>query len=123
MAADTFYKIKYVSNIFHISYTYKKTKKTKLMIFFVFYILVFRVIIGGALYTFFEEDADALSGKTLIPFSTHAGSGLSGFDSKLAGACPDSTVGIGLAISGADTQNNQDQVRQSVNDWIDGLGY
>lgn len=75
------------------------------------------------MYTFFEENADALSGKTLIPFSTHAGSGLSGFDSKLAGACPDSTVGTGLAISGADTQNNQDQVRQSVNEWIDGLGY
>ena len=75
------------------------------------------------MYTFFEENADALSGKTLIPFSTHAGSGLAEFDSKLVGACPNSTVGTGLAISGADAQNNQDQVRQSVNGWIDGLGY
>ncbi len=75
------------------------------------------------MYTFFEGNRDALSGKTLIPFSTHAGSGLSGFDSKLSGACPDSTVGTGLAISGTDAQNNQDSVRESVNNWLSGLGY
>ena len=74
-------------------------------------------------YTFFEENADGLSGKILIPFSTHAGSGLSGFDTKLAGACPNSTVGTGLAIKGADTQNDQDSVKQRVNDWLTGLGY
>ena len=34
------------------------------------------------LYTFFETNGDALAGKTLIPFSTHEGSGLSGFDKK-----------------------------------------
>ncbi len=75
------------------------------------------------MYTFFEENADALAGKTLIPFSTHAGSGLSGFDEKLASACPDSTVGEGLAISGKDAQNDQDSVRNEVNDWLAGLGY
>ena len=75
------------------------------------------------MYTFFEGNRDALAGKTLIPFSTHAGSGLSGFDSKLSGACPDSTVGTGLAISGTDAQNNQDSVRESVNNWLSGLGY
>ena len=40
------------------------------------------------MYTFFEENADALSGKTLVPFSTHEGSGLSGFDKKLSSAIP-----------------------------------
>ena len=75
------------------------------------------------MYTFFEENADALAGKTLIPFSTHAGSGLSGFDEKLASACPDSTVGEGLAISGKDAQNDQDSVKNEVNDWLAGLGY
>lgn len=75
------------------------------------------------MYTFFEGNRDALAGKTLIPFSTHAGSGLSGFDSKLSGACPDSTVGTGLAISGTDAQNNQDSVRESVDSWLSGLGY
>lgn len=39
-------------------------------------------------------NADALAGKTLIPFSTHAGSGLADFDGKLASACPDSTIGM-----------------------------
>lgn len=69
-------------------------------------------------YTFFENHADGLAGKTLIPFSTHAGSGLSGFDNKLAAACPNSTIGTGLAVSGSDAQNNQDSVRSTVHDWI-----
>lgn len=75
------------------------------------------------MYTFFENNADALSGKMLIPFSTHAGSGLSGFDKKLSSACPGSTVGEGLAVAGKDAQNNQDSVRETVNDWLTGLGY
>ena len=75
------------------------------------------------MYTFFENNREGLAGKTLIPFSTHEGSGLSGFDSKLSSACPDSTVGEGLAIRGNDCQNNQDSVRSSVNEWLTGLGY
>ena len=74
------------------------------------------------MYTFFEENTDALAGKTLIPFSTHEGSGLSGFDRSLASSCPDSTVGEGLAIRGSDAQNDQDNVRSTVNDWISELG-
>ena len=73
------------------------------------------------MYTFFEENTDALAGKTLIPFSTHEGSGLSGFDRSLASSCPDSTVGEGLAIRGSDAQNDQDNVRSTVNDWISEL--
>ena len=74
-------------------------------------------------YTFFENNADSLAGKTLIPFSTHVGSGLSGFDRKLSSALPNITVGEGLAISGSDAQNNQDSVRTKVNDWLSGLGF
>lgn len=73
------------------------------------------------LYTFFENNAEALAGKTLIPFSTHEGSGLSGFDKKLASACPNSTVGEGLAIRGNDCQNDKEGVRQRVTDWLSGL--
>ena len=73
------------------------------------------------MYTFLENEN--LSGKTLIPFSTHEGSGLSGFDSKLASACPDSDVLAGLAIRGNDAQNNQESVRNTVNEWLSGLGY
>ena len=75
------------------------------------------------MYTFFENNSEGLAGKTLIPFSTHEGSGLSGFDTKLSTACPDSTVGEGLAIRGNDCQNNRDSVRSSVNEWLTGLGY
>ena len=74
-------------------------------------------------YTFFEENADALAGKTLIPFSTHEGSGLSGFDRKLEAAIPGATVLDGLAIRGNDAQNNQDNVRETVKNWLSDLGY
>ena len=75
------------------------------------------------MYTFFEENADALSGKNLVPFSTHEGSGLSGFDSKLTAACPDSNVLEGLAIRGNDAQNKREEVKETVNTWLKNLGY
>ncbi len=75
------------------------------------------------MYTFFEQNRDALAGKTLIPFSTHEGSGLSGFDKKLGSAIPGATVGKGLAIRGNDAQNKQDSVRDSVNGWLKDLGF
>jgi len=71
-------------------------------------------------YTYFE--ANDFTGKNLAPFSTHAGSGLSGFDSKLAKAAPGATVLEGLAIAGTDAQNDQDSVRNKVQDWITKLG-
>lgn len=73
------------------------------------------------MYTVFENND--FSGKTLIPFSTHEGSGLSGFDKKLSAACPDSTVLEGFAIRGNDAQNKQDDVRGEVTSWINNLGY
>ena len=75
------------------------------------------------MYTFFEENAEDLAGKNLVPFSTHEGSGLSGFDKKLSKACPDSAVLTGLAVRGNDCQNRQDSVRTAVNDWLAGLEY
>ena len=73
------------------------------------------------MYTFFENED--LSGKTLIPFSTHEGSGLSGFDRKLSEACPDAEIAEGLAIRGDDAQNNQENVRAAVKEWVLSLGY
>ena len=75
------------------------------------------------MYTFFEENAAALAGKNLVPFSTHEGSGLSGFDKKLSSAVPGSTVLKGLAVRGNDCQNRQDDVRKSVDSWIGALGF
>ena len=68
-------------------------------------------------------DNEGLSGKKLVPFSTHEGSGLSGFDRKLESACPNSTILDGLAIRGNDCQNKQDSVRSEVSEWLKGLGY
>ena len=73
------------------------------------------------MYTVFE--ASDFSGKTLIPFSTHEGSGLSGFDKKLESACPGATVEKGLAVRGNDAQNAQEKVRDSVSDWLSELGF
>ncbi len=73
------------------------------------------------LYTFFES-AD-LSGKTLIPFSTHEGSGLAGFDRKLSAAVPGADVKKGLAIRGADCQNDRAGVQTKVQSWLNELGY
>ncbi|MBQ7715267.1 MAG: flavodoxin [Clostridia bacterium] len=72
-------------------------------------------------YTFFES-VD-LSGKDLVPFSTHEGSGLSGFDGKLASAVPGATVLTGQAFRGSDCQNKQADVKAAVENWINGLGY
>ena len=73
------------------------------------------------MYTVFENND--FPGKKLVPFSTHEGSGLSGFDSKLQSECPDSEVLEGLAVRGNDCQNDQDSVKTSVNEWLSGLGY
>ena len=73
------------------------------------------------MYTVFENND--FSGKTLIPFSTHEGSGLSGFDKKLQSACPDAEVLKGLAVRGNDAQNNQEKVRESVSSWLSELGF
>ena len=73
------------------------------------------------MYTYFES-AD-LSGKNLIPFSTHEGSGLSGFDKKLSSAVPDANVLTGLAIRGNDCQNDKTGVESKVDEWLSELGY
>lgn len=73
------------------------------------------------MYTFFENED--LAGKKLIPFSTHEGSGLANFDTALSEECPNSEVLEGLAIRGQDAQNDQENVKLTVKDWLSGLGY
>ena len=67
-------------------------------------------------YTFLESYD--FSGKTIIPFCTHAGSGNAGTQSKIQAAVPNATVKEVLAISGGDTQNNQERVKKSVTEWL-----
>ena len=71
------------------------------------------------MYTLFEKID--MNGKTVIPFSTHGGSGLSGFDSKLKRLYPNANILRGLAITGTDAQNKKDNVRSEVDKWIDSL--
>ncbi|MBQ3892317.1 MAG: flavodoxin [Mailhella sp.] len=71
------------------------------------------------MYSFFEKEH--LEGKVLVPFCTHAGSGLSGFDKKLAAACPGSRVAPGLALTGADTQHHPGRIAEAVDGWLEKL--
>ena len=74
-----------------------------------------------AVYTFLETYD--FSGKTIIPFCTHEGSGLSGTARSIEGACPGVTVLDGLAIRGSVAQNQQDEAKSDVAAWLDGLNY
>lgn len=71
------------------------------------------------MYTLFEK-VD-MNGKTIVPFSTHGGSGLSGFDTKLKRLYPNANVTKGLAITGTDAQNKKDDVRKEVDNFIESL--
>lgn len=72
-----------------------------------------------AVYTFIEKHN--WNGKTVVPFCTHEGSGLSGTERKLKNACKGATVSEGLAIKGTIAQNSQAQARQSVKKWLESI--
>lgn len=68
-------------------------------------------------YTFIEKHRWA--GKTVIPFCTHEGSGLSGTEKYIANACKSAEVEKGLAVKGATAQNKQEQARMAVAQWLE----
>ena len=74
-----------------------------------------------AVYTFLENYD--FSGKTIIPFCTHEGSGLSGTARNIENACPGVTVLDGFAIRGSVAQNEQDKAKSDVVKWLDELDY
>ena len=65
----------------------------------------------------FLESYD-FSGKTLIPFNTHEGSGQSGTQSRIEAAIPAAEVLNGLAIRGATAQNDTAAAKSAVETWI-----
>ena len=73
-----------------------------------------------AVYTFLESYD--WNGKTVIPFSTHAGSGLAGTEGKIASACSDAEFLDGFTISGQTAQNDRDAARRDVLEWLDRIG-
>ena len=70
-------------------------------------------------YTFIEKHD--WNGKTVVPFCTHEGSGLSSTESYIAEACKGATVAKGLAVRGETAQNNRDQASKTVNAWLEEL--
>lgn len=69
-----------------------------------------------AVYTFIEKHSWV--GKTVIPFCTHEGSGLSGTERKLKDACKGATISEGLAVKGTTAQNLQPQALKIVQTWV-----
>ncbi|MCM1151410.1 MAG: flavodoxin [Alistipes sp.] len=70
-----------------------------------------------AVYTFLEKHD--WQGKTILPFCTHEGSGLSGTEHRITDACKGATVGKGLAVRGATAQNKRDEAKKAVQAWIE----
>ena len=64
----------------------------------------------------FLESYD-LSGKTIIPFCTHGGSGLSNTETTIADITG-GTMKDGFAISGTTAQNDRDTAKSKVTDWL-----
>ncbi len=72
-------------------------------------------------YTFLE--AHDWNGKTVIPFCTHAGSGLSNAESSIADTCSGAEILEGFAIAGTTAQNEQEKAEEAVMEWLEGLEY
>ena len=70
------------------------------------------------MYTFFDQYD--LSGKTILPFNTHAGSGDGGTYSTIKGLEPAATVLAGLAIAGSSIGDSDS--KQRIHEWIDASG-
>ena len=68
------------------------------------------------LYTFFETYD--FSGKTIVPFNTHGGSGFSGTQETIAELEPNATMLEGKSIS----RNSIEGAEQEIIDWLDGIG-
>ena len=66
-------------------------------------------------YTFLE--CYDFSGKTIVPFCTHEGSGMGRSEKDIAKACPKSTVLEGLAIHGTSASSAESK----VSSWVDRL--
>ena len=72
------------------------------------------------MYTFLEQYD--FSGKTVIPFNTHEGSGDAGTYQTIASQLPEAKVNTdGLAIDGK-TARTEDGKQQTI-EWLKGLGF
>ena len=86
------------------------------------------VFIGGpvwwgtypqVMFTFFKKHAGDLEGKTVIPFTTHEGSGLANCVEDVKAAFPGANVQKGYSIYGHEVRTEKNKVEK----WLKGLGY
>ena len=68
-------------------------------------------------------ESNDFSGKKIIPFCTHGGSGLAGTEREIKDACPKAEVLQGLAIVGKTAQNDSAAAEKDVDAWLKNLGY
>lgn len=61
------------------------------------------------MYTFLEHYD--LSGKRIVPFCTHEGSGLAKSVEEIAKVCPGAVLGEALAVKGCEVEENAERVR------------
>lgn len=74
-----------------------------------------------AVYTFLESYD--FSGKTIIPFCTHAGSGLASTKESIVDTCSSAEVLDGFSIAGTTAQNSQEKARTAVTEFLQESGF
>ena len=67
-------------------------------------------------YTFLEKHD--LNGKTIVPFCTHEGSGLSGTDGNIKRLYKNITMKTALVMRGATAQNQRKDAEKQVDEWL-----
>lgn len=65
-----------------------------------------------AVFTFLEQYD--FSGKTILPFCTHEGSGMGNSESDIKALCVDAKVGKGFAITG----NKVNKAKKDIENWL-----
>lgn len=71
------------------------------------------------MFTFFKKHQNDLKGKTVIPFTTHEGSGLASCVEDVKEAFPGANVTKGFSIYGHEVRSERGKVEK----WLKGLGY
>lgn len=74
-----------------------------------------------AVYTFLESYD--FSGKTIVPFCTHGGSGLSSTDQQITLTCPNAKLLQGFEMRGTVAQKNPVEAEQKVSAWLGKIGF
>ena len=67
-------------------------------------------------YTFLSKHD--LSGKTIAPFCTHEGSGLSGTDKKISALYKNVKLKSALSMYGSTAQNNRSEAEKKIDAWL-----